>query len=181
MFKLGALLGDQWVEHSHPPVFKVEEGLRGKVFATAPGGDPLTFESLAKCLTPPLMLLYVLHTPRGEARPGRYQSPPMSGDEFREFVGHFRNYLQADGRFDLWVHSEQDDATVVWDRHNLIHAYGQRECMIETLRALGFDAGEPGIDFAHQHHYRPSQDENARELLAYFPWSYSSLESADEQ
>jgi len=31
MFKLGALLGDRWVEHSHPPVFKVEEGPRGKV------------------------------------------------------------------------------------------------------------------------------------------------------
>lgn len=181
MFKLGSLRGDDWVEHSHPPVFKVEEGSGGKVWATAPGGDPITFERLARCLTPPLMLLYVLHTPRGEGRPGRYQGPPMSGDEFRAFISRFANYLQADGRFDLWVHSEHDAATVVWDRHNLIHAYGRRECMVEALRALGFGAGEPSIDFAHQHHYRPSHDEDARELLACAPWRYSPLEPADEQ
>jgi len=184
MFKLGisAGAGEVQTEHSHPPIYKVCEGTaRRKILATAPGSDPLIFERMARCLAPPLHLLYVLHTPRGEGQPGRYQSPEMSHEEFLGFLGRFDRFLRADARFDLWVYSPEDQATVVWDRHNLVYGYGQEDCMVEALRALGFEAGQPTIPSPHVHNYHQSLDGDARDLLAHVAWAHTPLKPEDEQ
>jgi hypothetical protein len=183
MFKLGQNLDGMWREHSHAPVFSIEETASGqkKVLATAPGSDPLVFKTIFDRLTPPFLLLYVLHTPRGEAEPGRYQSDEMSGSEIREFLERFRSLLSLDSRFDLWGHSAADGATVIWDRHNLIHAYGPLDLVVETLRGLGFQPGEPTIPAPHEHHYHSGLDEEAEALLGSRTWHYSPLQSEDEQ
>lgn len=184
MFKLGIPTGRDWdcTEHSHPPVYKIRSGTgRRKILATAPGSDPLIFKHLAQCLTSPLYLLYVLHTPCGEGQPGRYQSPEMSHEEFREFVGRFDRFLRADARFDLWVYSLADQATIVWDRHNLVHGYGQVDCMTEALRALGFEAGQPTIPSPHVHNYHASLDGDARDILTHVGWARTPLKPEDEQ
>lgn len=178
MFKLGALAGEEWVEHSHPPVFQIE---RARVLATAPGGDPLIIQRLARCLAPPFFLLYVLHTPRGEGEPGRYQSPEISLFDLDTFLSRFEGFLRADARFDLWPHSANDQATVVWDRHNLIYGYGRTDCMAKALRALGFVEGEPTVPSPHEHHYHAALDSDAREILTYMKWTCSPLEPEDEQ
>lgn len=122
MSKLSHLVDDEWVAHRHPPVFcePAEDDPYRRVVATVPGSDPDVFLQLASCLTAPLYLLYVLHASRGEAQPGRYQSPSVTFSELSDFVAMFADYLSGDSRFDLWAYSPADDATVVWDRHNLI-------------------------------------------------------------
>jgi hypothetical protein len=177
MYRLSHYLDGEWKAHSHPPVFDVSE----RLVAGVPGGDPLIFQTLVERLTPPLQLLYVLHTPRGEADPGRYQSPPISLEQFREFVQTFGSFLKADGRFDLWVHASTDDATVVWDRHNQIFAYGPLQQYTAALTALGFGRGSPVVPTPHTHHYRDEFDETARRLLQTYAWSRSPLHPEDVQ
>lgn len=183
MFRLGHCVDGQWGRYSHPPVFKITStsDCRGKIFATAPGSDPLALVTLAERLTPPFVLLYVLHTPRGEGEAGRYQSEPIDWAEFQHFVSDFGSLLSSDGRFDLWLHSPADQATVVWDRHDLIHAYGPIDAMAEALRELGFEDGQPAIPVPHEHHYRAECDAMAGALLASREWRYSPLREEDEQ
>lgn len=183
MYKLGHYVDGAWREYSHGPEFSIELTASGekKVLATAPGSDPLVFMTIVDLLTPPLFLLYVLHTPREGERAGRYQSGELDSADIRQFVERFSDFLSADGRFDIWAISPADNATVVWDRHNLIHAYGPTDLIVETLQGMGFYSGKPSIPAPHQHCYHGQLDEQARALLNSQPWYYSALQLEDEQ
>lgn len=182
MHKLSHLVDGGWTEHSFAPLYTPPaEGEIERLVAGAPGGQAETFERLALCLTPPYFLLYVLHTPRGEAEAGRYQSPELSADQLRDFTARFAPYLAADARFDIWLHSPAEQATIVWDRHNQIFAYGPLDRFAKALSALGFSEGSCQVPVPHQHHYRPEQDENAAALLSWCAWRHSPLRPEDEQ
>jgi len=183
MEKLSQLNGDKWVEHSYPPVFmesKTKSAAK-RILAGVPGGDWLPFERLALTLEPPLILLYVLHTPRGEGQPGRYQSEEVSGAELQNFLERFGTYLSSDSRFDLWAYSPDEDAKIVWDRHNLLFAYGPTERFAVKLRELGFGVGQAKVPDPHLHHYRPEFDKQAADLLGALKWTRSPLKPEDEQ
>lgn len=181
MTKLSHYAGDHWIAHSHPAIFTLKGAPHPRIVATAPRGDPIVFRNLIGFATPPYFLLYVLHTPRGEGEAGRYQSPSLEQQDVHTFLDRFGAYLQSDGRYDLWVHSPADNATLVWDRHNLIFAYGSLPTFADALRALGFAEGEPRIDFPHEHHYRAEFDGDAAAVLNFCKWSYSPLRPEDEQ
>jgi hypothetical protein len=183
MYRLDHMVDGQWVEHSHPRFFRLPSpGAKSqRIVAGVPDSDPNIFLRLAGCLKEPLYLLYVLHTCRGEADLGRYQSPELSFREVQAFVDEFRSFLSADGRFDLWVYSPEQKATVVWDRHNLIHAYGPLDCYSSELMALGFAQGELAPLGPHTHHYRSELDAQAKRVIARFDWAYSPLRPEDEQ
>jgi len=181
--KLSSQEDGVWVAHSHPATFKTEvtRGGGARLVAGVPAGDASTFRRLAQSLEAPCMLLYVLHTPRGEGDPGRYQGPPLSMGELESFLDQHAAFLAGDARFDLWVHSPSENATLVWDRHNLIYAYGPTGRFVSTLEALGFHEGSAGVSFEHLHHYRQEFDSEAAAVLAAFAWSYSPLKPEDEQ
>ena len=181
--KLSYQQSDEWVAHSHPATFRTEVTSAGstRVVAGVPAGDPLTFQRLAESLEAPFMLLYVLHTPRGEGEAGRYQSPSLSLGEAQAFLEQHAAFLSGDARFDLWIHSPGENATVIWDRHNLIHAYGPTGRYVSTLKALGFEEGSPNLAFAHMHHYRQEFDNEAAAVLQAFAWRHSPLQAEDEQ
>ncbi|WP_457422576.1 hypothetical protein [Roseateles sp. P5_E7] len=182
MHKLSHAVADGWQPHSHLPVYSLKPSGQGtRILAGVPGGDPTPFERLVLCLEPPYRLLYVLHTPRGEAEAGRYQSAEVSPEQFHAFMARFGNYLSSDARFDVWAHSATEAATVVWDRHNQLFAYGPLDKFSAELDALGFSEGDAGISFAHQHHYRQEFDADAAALLEFFSWSHSPLREEDEQ
>jgi hypothetical protein len=181
MYKIGVLRDGEWVEHSYAPTFTRSATSAPKAIAGVPHGDPVIFSRLVSCIEPPYFLLYVLHTPRGEADPGRYQSPPVSAEEFLSFVERFSAFLASDARFDLWVHSPSDKATVVWDRHNVLHAYGPVTAYERELRALGFSEGEVVALGDHCHHYHADLDEDAKALVAAFDWSATPLRDEDVQ
>ena len=183
MHKLSVREGSDWVEHSHPAVF-CRQSIEGNVVRLAagvPSGDSDVFRRLLACMREPLYLLYVLHTPRGEGAPGRYQSPALGEHEVLSFLAEFAGLLGSDARHDVWAHSPEGNATLVWERHNVIYAYGPVERFESALIQLGFGAGNIDIDFPHQHHYRAEYDELARAVLAHFNWSYSALRPEDVQ
>lgn len=182
MHKLSHAVGDAWPPHSHEAIYSVlpmDEGAR--ILAGAPGGDPAPFERLVACMEPPYLLLYILHTPRGQGEAGRYQSDEVSPEQFQRFMAQFGTYLSSDARFDIWAHSPEENATVVWDRHNRLFAYGPIDRFSAALNALGFSEGEPMVPSPHQHHYWPAFDMDAAALLDYFAWTHSPLRDEDEQ
>ncbi len=127
------------------------------------------------------MLLYLLHTPRGEAEAGRYVSEPQDRETTNELLDRFAAFLGGDGRHDFWLRSTSDNAMIVWDRHNLVHAYGPSERYIETLFALGFSEDEPEIPSPHVHQYRAEFDADARALLDAVRWHHTPLQPGDDQ
>jgi hypothetical protein len=183
MFKLGQLKNDQWVEHSFAPVFRLATSTdrTPRIIAGIPKGDATILDRLLQCLEPPYYLLYILHTPRGEGEPGRYQSPQLSAEQVTAFLSRFQAYLSADARYDIWVHSPADQATIVWDRHNQLFAYGPIDRFANELRSLGFSEGEPEIPSPHEHNYRSDFDQDSRRVLQAFDWSFSPLHPEDQQ
>ncbi|RNF83592.1 hypothetical protein [Montanilutibacter psychrotolerans] len=183
MYRLGHFIDAQEAEYSHPRVFLMPapEAPYQRILAGIPGSDPDVLLRLTRCLEGPLVLLYVLHTSGGEAELGRYQSPELSLQEVEGFFAEFSSFLSADARFDLWVYSPKQRATLVWDRHNLLHAYGHLECFAAGLRSLGFGPGEPVVPAPHTHHYHAALDPLARQLIDRFDWRYSPLRPEDEQ
>ncbi|TZF85244.1 hypothetical protein [Cognatilysobacter lacus] len=177
MFRLGELVDGNWVAYHHEPLYERGE----RLMAGVPESDPKVFEALVTCMAPPYFLLYILHTSRGEAAEGRYQSSTLSADQVRSFLLRFRPFLSADARYDLWAHSPGEGATVVWDRHDQIYAYGPLDRFVGVLDAMGFRPGNPKVEVIHQHNYHAECDQMAKELVESFSWSYSPLRPEDEQ
>ncbi|GLQ88233.1 hypothetical protein [Dyella flagellata] len=183
MHKMEMLVEDKWVAHSFKPIFHIPQNddSSKRIVAGVPGGDPAVLGSLVECLEPPYYLLYVLHTPRGEAKPGRYQSPPLSLAQVQALLERFGAFFSADARYDLWAHSQSSNATVVWDRHNLLFGYGPLDVFSSKLLSLGFFRGTPEVPAPHSHHYRAEFDAMARDVMVAFDWSRSPLMPEDEQ
>jgi hypothetical protein len=177
MYRLGHLVNSEWRAHSYAPIFKIDE----RIVAGVPNGDPAVIEALVECLAPPFYLLYILHTSREEGQEGRYQSPALARSEVKQFLARFGPFFSADSRFDLWVHSPSDKATVVWDRHNQLFAYGPIEQFASALYSLGFSSGSPQVPVPHEHHYRQEFDHLAKDLLVAIEWTFSPLRPEDEQ
>ena len=153
-----------------------------RLVTTAPQGKSTVIEALLAQLEAPFALLYILHTPRGgEAEAGRYMSPELSRAELLGFLHRFGAYLQADARFDLWFHAPQSKATLVWDRHNQVYAYGPLDAFEAALATLGFVEGEPELRIAHIHHYRAACDADALAVMRAFAWTRSELRPEDAQ
>jgi hypothetical protein len=152
-----------------------------RLLAGVPDSDPRVFLRLARELTGPYFLLFVLHTPRGIAEPGRYQSPAVDLDDVEDFVERFGPLLAADARFDLWLHSPADQATLVWDRHDQLFAYGPLARYAQALRAAGFVQGDVRVPAPHEHRYHAVLDDLAREVIEHFDWRCSPLQPGDEQ
>ena len=102
-------------------------------------------------------------------------------EEARSFIEQFKEYLAADARFDLWVHSPASQATIVWDRHNQIYAYGPLSKFADALTGMGFSEQSMPSVGPHVHHYRAEFDGQAKQVLQSFLWSYSPLKPEDEQ
>ena len=129
----------------------------------------------------PFQLLYVLHTTRTGAELGRYESPELTSGDVEDFLSEFGQFFCQDSRHDLWVRSHDDDATIVFDRHNLIFAYGPIERFERELQSLGAREGEPAVLGAHVHHYHPAWDDMERRVLRYFEWRITPLRPSDVQ
>jgi hypothetical protein len=183
MHKLGFLRGDAWVEHSFPPVLRRNTTSVGttRITAGVPSGEDAVFSKLLCATEPPYQLLYVLHTPRGEGAPGRYQSPALQASQLRDFVFKYRDLLRYGSRFDLWGHSAPDQATVVWERHSILYAYGPLDLFESELRSLGYSDGDVDVSFPHEHYYRAELDHLAKGLLADFDWNVTPLRPEDHQ
>lgn len=178
MQKLRQYMMGSWDEIVFPRVYGIEDG---RIVCGINAGDLAILDELVSELRAPLLLLYVLHTRRDAGQVGRYQSPPISQAEMSAFLTRFGDYLLQDSRFDFWVHSPEDEATIVLDRHNLLFCYSKQEPFEQCLKRLSFVRGELPALGPHQHAYLPAFDKDAQSLLTRYEWTFTPLRPEDEQ
>ena len=183
MLKISEQQGGGWVDRDCRAVFareKLESGIV-RLAISLPRNATGTFRRLAELMCEPILALYILHTPRGEGEPGRYQSEEISSAQLDKFLERFECFLASDARYDLWIKSASVDDMIVWDRHNSIFVYGDLAKFDQALSALGFREQEPSALGVHQHHYRQEFDTEAAAILSVFDWYRTPLRPEDEQ
>ena len=180
--KLESLQGDRWQRHTYPDRYAREQTSGpARLRITASGGYAPLLLALAAELQSPYKLLYVLHTPRGGSAAGRYESPALDGPDIEALFREFGAFWSEDARHDVWLYSGPDAATLVWDRHDVIYAYGPLGRYERVLAANGARPGEPALPPSpHAHQYHPDWD-NAERALVARGWSVTPLQRADEQ
>jgi hypothetical protein len=180
--KIEAMNGETPEPFEYGNVFAREEvGGRARLRVGLDEAHEAAVAMLARTLRGPFQLLYVLHTTRTGAELGRYESPELTSADVEWFLSEFGRFLCEDSRHDLWVRSHDDDATIVFDRHNLIFTYGPLEMFERELQSSGAREGEPAVLGAHVHHYHPAWDETERRVLQCFEWRITPLRPSDVQ
>jgi len=135
---------------------------------------------LIERLSEPLRLLYVLVAARGRDQPGRYEAASgMSFDDTENFLKEFADFLQSDGRHHLWV-SSPGFGTIVYDRHDVLYAYGPLDKFVEVLQANGLKEGKVEVPAPHWHGYHQDFDEAQSQVLSRFQWIHSKLRTGDD-
>jgi len=181
-YKLAALEGTAWVEHGHSHAFRREQTGPLERVVAAPHADQIgLLIELTRELPDPFQILYVLLASRRLRPEGRYQAAsPVSRDRMETFLDQFRGFLEQDGRHHLWIVSPEAAATVVYDHHQLIYAYGPLDDFERVLRQAGMDQGPIIVPSEHQHRYHPEMDEEEDRLMEHWPWSWFPLEPEDD-
>ena len=177
------ITGELWLGHDYGKVYAIEEtasGQRRLRIAVSDGGSQI-LRALSRSLKEPFFLLYVLVIFRGGGERGRYQSHELSHDEREAMFARFSEFWDSDGRNSVWLRSQTDDATLVYDRHNLIYAYGALDRFELILETLGY-AATPTVPltFEHQHCYYAEFDHLEQELTTTFADGRTDLHPGDE-
>lgn len=136
---------------------------------------------LAAELTGRLGLLYVLHTSRCENELGRYEAMPLEFQIVSQFLDRFADYLQQDARHDLWVGTVNNSGTLVYDRHNLIYAYGLFDGYMPILEQGHFRHRPIVVPSPHCHHYHEAYDHEEQATIQAFNWRRTPLQPQDKQ
>jgi hypothetical protein len=179
--KLEQLVNDEWVTAEHRDQFDEEATSAGSRLVIACSTAPLVVVNrLLTLMDEPFLLLWVLHAPRTSVVAGRYQSPPLSTSSVERLLSQFGRFFQEDARSDIWLHTGQP-ATLVYERHDLIYAYGPLVRFAALLESSGFARGKISISVPHAHNYHPEFDEDESSLAAAVEWRYSPLQAGDDQ
>jgi hypothetical protein len=107
--------------------FAVEETSGPERLVIAPSSNHLSILiDLLQVMHEPFRILYVLTVPRGGSEAGRYQSAnPLLRQEVEEFLVRFGQFLENDGRHHVWVKAVPGLDLLIYDKHNVIYAYGR--------------------------------------------------------
>ncbi len=146
----------------------------------APNGINLLL-GLCETLEAPFFCLYVLVVSRSETEAGRYQSPPLANKaELVDFLLDYKALFETDGRHHLWVSAPGMGATLVYDRHNVLYAYGPLEKISARLDEMGYRVENFEMPFPHAHYFHAENDPAVEALLQQWDWQYFPLQEADE-
>ena len=183
-YKFGAAqdaAGRDFKRFSFPNLWNIEKTSGPERLAIAPenGHIDLIIE-LSRALPEPFGVLYVLVVPRGGNEEGRYQSAtPANRSGMESFLNEFRLFFENDARHHLWIFSLPSRAMLVYDRHNIVYAYGEREKFERILEAKGFTRGEINLPSPHVHLYNPAFDNDESRILSTAGWKKFPLEESD--
>jgi hypothetical protein len=139
-------------------------------------------KTLTACMQGPYLLLYVLVVPRAKGEAGRYESEfSFTLEQVEKFLDDHAASLENDARHNLWIRSTSGNELLVYDRHNVIYAYGPLEQFIAALASRGLTESEQ-IRFPspHAHQYHPEFDLDQQHILQNESWVVSPLRPTDE-
>lgn len=181
-WKLGTVRAGKDVAWNYEPSYarQVMGGVERLVIA--PGSAPVELlRELLPLLPEPVWVLYVLVTPRTDAPAGRYQSAePHSREEVLALLDRFENYLATDGRHNLWLASPPA-GQLVFDRHEVIYAYGPIAEITARLKEKGFAEVEMiRVPVPHSHHFHEEMDADEHAILEHWAWVPSELQETDD-
>lgn len=148
----------------------------------APDGNHIEIiKRLTEKMPAPFGILYLLLVPRGgESKEGRYQCPnPVSNREVRLFLDEFKDYFEQDGRHTIWIQCLTSNELVVYDKHNVIYAYGNIESYKTEMKFLKLEKGSIHIPVPHAHHYHPEFDKDEQKIISYWNWKRFPLQESD--
>lgn len=162
--------------------FAIEETMSGHRLVIGPSKDHIdVLLELARSFVDRYFLLYILLTPSGQRKPGRYQSPMLSFKQTEALCRHFKAFLEGDGRHHLWIGSVDNKGMLVYDQHNVIYAYGDLAGFSQVLVELGFEEGRVEIPYPHSHHYHWELADLEDEMIEDREWMYLPLQPMDGQ
>jgi hypothetical protein len=182
--KLQTIHGSEWIRHVYPNEFCFEttSTQTQRICATTTAGYIDLLLALTAALPEPFFVLYVLALSRkGENEAARYQSGEVSHAAIQPFFEHFEDYLENDGRHHIWIHSPESSATLVYDNHDVIYCYGPLDTFSTILQNNGLKAVDEIQRIGpHSHCYNQEFDNCEGELLKFFKWTKSPLQSQDD-
>lgn len=173
--------GQDAVEFTHGDTFQVQRTADfSRVVLGARRNELGLILNLCRDLQGPFGILYVLGVSRLGNAVGRYQSPrQINFDELVDVLEPHRDFLEQDGRHNLWIRSFCSDGQFILDRHNIVFAYGDVQRIAEQLRALGFVERPIETPVPHSHHYHYEYDEYEDAMLKTWDWVRTDLLSSD--
>ncbi len=188
LFKFGHDVNGHDTPYRHNNTYAVENMGEDKLrLRIAPNsGHVGLLLHLASKLPEPYGVLYVLLVPRnGHQQEGRYQSPFLNFEELSGFMLRFQTVFEGDGRAHVWIASidEEGEAigTLIYDKHDVIFAYGPIKDFEELLVSKGLRKAEPTpLPIPHTHHYNFQYDEDVVKLMDTFEWRFTALRPADD-
>ena len=180
--KFGSLIGSEFIPYSHPNAWAVEKTSGPDRLVIAPSSLHIELMTkLAGVLPEPFGILYVLLMSRQDNDLGRYQCPsPCTREAMESFLRGFKEYFESDGRHHIWVASIPAGATLVYDQHNVIYAYGPLAEFKKILHREGLSEQPISFPAPHVHNYNQQFDEQEQEVLDYWNWRRSPLRPDDE-
>lgn len=181
--KFGTRQGESWLRHEYPKTYVVQHtNTQERLCIAVASAGSKVLRQLASALEAPFFVLYVLVVPRAGSSSGRYQSPELSRDELEKLISRFGDFWDQDGRHSVWLRSIPESATLVYDRHNVLYAYGPLNKYRTLLGNLGFnESPEVEVPMPHQHSYLPEGDVLERELVSLPDWHRTDLRAEDER
>ncbi len=136
--------------------------------------------TLLRETSPPYWILYLHLVPRTSDAPGRYQSEaPWGGERLERFLDDYADLLETDGRYDLWIKPVDGPDHLIYDRHEIVYAYGDVDRFQRVLEARGYVPGDVLIPNPHERPYRAANDEAQRRLFDAFEWTHFPLTEDD--
>jgi hypothetical protein len=152
-----------------------------RIAVGASSGQTQLISRLADVVTDPLFILYVLTVSRIDNEPGRYQSPfPVERDEREAFLDAYGDFIERDARHEVWLGAPDGSATLVYDQHNVLYAYGPLDGFESVLSESGFSEGPVEIPVPHIHYYHAEFDEDEARVLGHFEWVVTPLRPEDD-
>jgi hypothetical protein len=181
--KFGVPDGDVFVPYTYQPSYYHEQTIGTNRLVIAPASDQVNLlRELSRLTQEPFGILYVLVISRLDSQEARYQCPePLTRTQMEAFLFEFHDFFESDARHHVWITSLPDKATLVYDNHNLIYAYGPLQRFAGVLRQQGLKEIRITVPSPHAHRYHPEFDASEAEVLSYWKWKTFPLAEQDLQ
>jgi hypothetical protein len=176
------VLGEARAPYRYGHVYTAQtRGGRKRLLIGPSQGHVEILRCLSECLPVPLKLLYVLVVPRSaDHEPGRYESPNLTRDQVEAFLSQHKRFFESDGRHHLWVASP-DAGTIVYDRHDMLYAYGPIDEYIARLEEHGLRPGVVTVPRPHWHAYHAELDAEETAIVSHWQWLRKPLRESDQE